>query len=147
MLITSCNYSPLTPTYRFILKNVVSDSLANGFDPFETCAGGLQGNVTFLSSGVTYTTEKIALESTLDIAIEHKSRKDDSMVIEAWCFGQDGKELGYTKLVEKLSGGYPVYSIRLYPARSVPVGEDPNIYRCTGYEEERGTKNPCVFVP
>jgi hypothetical protein len=147
MLFTGCNYSPLTPTYRFTVRNLEQDSLANGFGPFETCAGGLQGKVTFEASGVTFTSEKIAVGSILDTTVEHKSRKDDSMVVEAWCFGQNGEELGYSKLFEELSGGYPVYSIRMYPSQSVPAGEDPSLYRCTGYEEERGTKNPCAFVP
>ncbi len=104
------------------------------------CLGGLEGKITFLTSGVVLASGAVGVGSSFDENVEHKGKVYDTLTIEAWCYGEGQVEEGYVKrettISEVLTSSRGL--VLIFP----PTGE-PSLL-CTTPTEQRGQRLPCI---
>lgn len=100
------------------------------------CEGGLKSQVTFPASGVTQSYQ-VALQQKEKDAILHKSKVGDNVIVEAWCFDKNHKELSYGKVIAPFKDHQPMYSAYIYPPSL-----DNN---CLWTDNKRGANPPCIY--
>lgn len=123
------------PELTVMTYNISQGELALSGKRYLPCEGGLKSRVTFPASGVTQSYQ-VALQQKEKDAILHKSKVGDNVIVEAWCFDKNHKELSYGKVIAPFKDHQPMYSAYIYP---------PSLDNNCLWTEKRGANPPCIY--
>ena len=145
LLLSSCVRYRFQPTYGLQVINTTENDVINN-RRFEVCPGRLEASLSFPSSGVALIAVSATPQNQASEGVEHGSSVGAPFTVEAWCYAEDGGELGYAKWDGRLADNAPVYGATVTPKVLAEQDVSEDFVLCPPLTEERGEQPPCVFA-